>query len=70
MAMNLTMGGVFMYFIDTGYFQGTMSLETIVQVIMTFVVPILVYYAVVPRYEEMYPHASFLRANGDLSLSS
>jgi hypothetical protein len=70
MALNLTLGLLFMYFRDTGYIRESRFLETYVQIIMIFLVPIFVFSFVVPRYKEMYPDATFFVKNWSFILSA
>jgi hypothetical protein len=60
-AINLTAGVLFMYFRETGYVLG--DYENYFTIIMILLVPIFVYFAVVPRYRDMYPDASFFNNN-------
>ena len=59
MAINLTWGVLYLFFREMGYFQRARYLETYLGIIIAPLVPIFVYYVVVPRYKEMYPNASF-----------
>lgn len=62
-AINTTIGVLYIYFRELGYFPDVrIAGVEIVSYIGFFLIPIFVYFVLIPRYRDMYPDASFFKS--------
>jgi len=61
-AINTTVGVLYIYFRELGYFPDVrIAGIEVVSYIGFFLIPIFVYFILIPRYRDMYPDSSFFR---------